>query len=54
MNTEYIVKPGDNLSIIAKNNDINLTDLISINNIQNPNLIVVGQKLKIPQYEPTY
>lgn len=44
---EYIVKSGDTLSKIAYNNGVTLTDLIGINDIKNPNLIHVGQVIKL-------
>lgn len=44
----YIVKKGDTLSKIANQYGINYMDLAKYNNIANPNLILVGQKLKIP------
>ena len=45
---EVIVKPGDNLSKIAKENNISLQELIQFNNIANPDLISINQKIKIP------
>lgn len=41
----YIVKKGDNLYSIARENNINFTDLISYNNLKKPYNINVGQKL---------
>ena len=43
----YIIKKGDTLSKIAKENNTTVENLAKINQIQNPNLIYVGQKLKI-------
>ena len=43
----YTVKSGDNLTIIAKKYNTTVNSLVSLNNISNPNLIYVGQKLKI-------
>ena len=44
----YVVKSGDNLSAIAKKYKIELKDLIARNpQIKNPNLINVGQKIRI-------
>lgn len=51
----YEVKPGDTLSRIANQFGISLSDLLKANQqITNPNLIVVGQKINIPstQAEP--
>lgn len=44
----YIVKRGDNLSTIAKTYNTTISELVRINNIANPNLIYVGQKIKLP------
>lgn len=44
----YIVQPGDNLSSIAERFSVNLTDLMSANNITDPNQVDVGQQLIIP------
>lgn len=46
--TSYTVQQGDILGFIAKNNKISLKDLITLNNIKNPNLIKPGQVLKLP------
>lgn len=43
----YTVKSGDTLSAIAKTNGTTVNKLVSLNNISNPNLIRVGQKLRI-------
>ncbi|MDY4996778.1 MAG: GH25 family lysozyme [Bacilli bacterium] len=44
---EYKVKKGDTLSKIAKENNTTVEKLVKINNIKNPNLIYVGQKIRI-------
>src|SRR5690554_3740638 len=44
----YIVKSGDTLSGIAKRYDTSVSELVRLNNIANPNLIRVGQKIKLP------
>lgn len=44
----WIVKPGDTLSQIARACGINMWDLARYNGIANPNLIYVGQILKLP------
>ena len=49
---EYVVQSGDTLAAIAEAHDVRLDDLIRINNIQNPNLLSVGQTLLIPSDEP--
>jgi LysM repeat protein len=44
----YTIKPGDNLSLIAKRNNISLKELLNNNpNIKNPNLIHQGDKVNI-------
>jgi LysM repeat protein len=45
---DYTVKPGDTLNKIAQEHNVSLAELISLNNISNPNLIYPGQVLKIP------
>src|SRR5690606_23634119 len=45
--TTYTVKKGDTLSHIAKRFGTTVDNLVKLNNIKNPNLIYVGQKLKI-------
>jgi len=43
----YTVKKGDTLSEIAQKYGTTVNELVKLNNIKNPNLIYVGQKLKI-------
>lgn len=43
----YIVKPGDNLTKIARHFKTTVPELKKINNIKNANLIGVGQRIKI-------
>lgn len=45
MATKYIVKKGDTLSQIAKDNGTTVAKLVELNHITNPNYIVVGQEL---------
>lgn len=50
--TLYVVKPGDTLSILATRllgNPKRYTEIETRNNLPNPNLIQVGQKLVIPK-----
>ena len=47
----YKVVSGDNLTKIAKANNTTVNELVQINGIKNPNLIYVGQELKIPVAE---
>lgn len=43
----YTIKLGDTLSEIAKDNNMTLDEIVSINRISNPNVIYAGQKIKI-------
>lgn len=48
---EYIVKDNDNIKSIAYfflNDSNKYTDILSINNLSNPNQVVKGMKIKIP------
>ncbi|HKM17659.1 MAG: peptidoglycan DD-metalloendopeptidase family protein [Firmicutes bacterium] len=45
---EYIVKQGENLSVIAKKFGLTALDLAAYNGINDPNRIRVGQQLAIP------
>jgi len=51
---QYIIKKGDNLSTIAKNNGVKLKDLLSINKIDNPDYIQAGQKINLPNNKPNF
>jgi len=43
----YTVKKGDSLYKIAKANKTTVSKLVELNGIKNPNLIRVGQRLKV-------
>jgi hypothetical protein len=43
----YTVQKGDSLYKIAKNNRTSISKLVELNGIKNPNLISVGQKLRV-------
>ena len=45
--TTYVVKVGDTLSGIAARFGTTVADLVSLNDISNPNLIYAGQVLKV-------
>lgn len=45
--TTYTVKSGDCLSLIAERYNTTVASLVKKNNIENPDLIYVGQKLII-------
>ena len=51
--TIYIVQPGDTLAQIANRLGVRIDDLITLNGIQNPDVLHVGQELKIPGAEPS-
>lgn len=44
----YIVQPGDTINLIAIKFDVSATDIISANNITDPNLLSVNTQLVIP------
>lgn len=44
----YIVKKGDTLWNIARDYNVTVRQIVNINNIKNPNLIYIGQRLVIP------
>lgn len=50
----YIVKKGDTLSKIASKYGTTYQELAKYNKISNPNLINIGDKIKIPKKEITY
>jgi lysozyme len=45
--TEYTIRSGDTLSVIARNNKTTVEELARINNIKDPNKIQKGQKIKL-------
>jgi 5'-nucleotidase len=47
--SDYTVVAGDTLWEIGKFYDIPYMDIVKLNNLSNPNLILVGQKLLIPE-----
>jgi len=55
--TTYQIKPGDNLSTIAKRNNVSVAELMAANpSITNPNKITAGATITIPPAsgKPTY
>lgn len=43
----YRVQPGDTLGAIAKKYNVTIEQLMKWNNIQDPNMLTIGQQLKI-------
>ncbi|NEP59045.1 MAG: peptidoglycan DD-metalloendopeptidase family protein [Symploca sp. SIO2G7] len=50
--TVYQVKPGDTIEEIARNYNLTPSELIEVNELDNPHVIQIDQKLKIPQIQP--
>lgn len=46
-NGYYVVQRGDTLSQIAKSNGLSSSDLMRLNGLSNPNVVWVGQKLRL-------
>ncbi|WP_160300766.1 LysM peptidoglycan-binding domain-containing protein [Kiritimatiella glycovorans] len=46
----YTIRKGDTLSAIAYRHDISVSTLVELNEIQNPDRLVVGQDLLLPPY----
>jgi len=54
--TTHIVQPGQELALIARLYGVDMEDIVTLNNITNPDLLFVGQELIVPAagvYEPT-
>ncbi len=47
----HVVQPGDTLGHIALRYSVSVADMVSANNLADPNRIVVGQQLRIPSGE---
>ena len=45
---EYVIASGDTMSGIAKKFGVTMRALLSANNLTDPNLVRVGQKVKVP------
>lgn len=45
---EYIVRPGDTLSGIAAASSVSVETLMTLNNISDPNILAVGQIIRLP------
>ncbi len=51
---DYEVKPGDSLSVIARDHGVTTEELAAVNGISDLHLIRIGQVLSIPGAEPVY
>jgi lipoprotein-anchoring transpeptidase ErfK/SrfK len=52
----HVVEAGQELALIAREYGVTVDDIVQMNGISNPDLLYVGQELKIPaagRYEPT-
>lgn len=49
--TTYVIQPGDSLFRIALQFGVTVDDIVQANNIVNPNLIIAGQELVIPDVD---
>jgi N-acetylmuramoyl-L-alanine amidase len=45
---EHVVKPGENLSSIARRYRVSTTELVRLNNLADPNHLLVGTRLQLP------
>ena len=54
LSTPYVIKDGDSLSAIALSNNLSVKNLMSLNNIDNKNLIKAGQTILITKPEDLY
>ena len=50
--SEYFVQPGDTLSIIARAHTVSVNAILAENDLSDPDLLSVGQRLLIPPPEP--
>lgn len=50
---KYKVKPGDNLTYLAEKFKTTVSSIVKMNHIKNPNIIYIGQVLKICKYNYT-
>ncbi|MEL7565924.1 MAG: LysM peptidoglycan-binding domain-containing protein [Dehalobacterium sp.] len=44
----YTVQSGDTMSKIAQKNGLAIPDIVKANNLQNPNILYIGEKIVIP------
>jgi soluble lytic murein transglycosylase-like protein len=48
----YVVQPGDTLTAISQQTGVSIQQIVQANSLSDPNLIVAGQYLAIPQAHP--
>ena len=48
----HVVQSGESLSIIAGKYGVTVKDLVRLNNISDPDLIVIGQEILVPKPKP--
>jgi len=53
-NQDYVIKEGDSLLEIAIDNNLDIETLMSMNKIDDPNLVKIGQKLLISKKKDLY
>ncbi len=51
---DYVVQPGDSLSVIARDHGVETAELAAVNGISDLHLIRIGQVLTIPGAAPVY
>jgi lipoprotein-anchoring transpeptidase ErfK/SrfK len=53
--TTHVVEPGQELALIARQYGVDMEDIVTLNNITNPDLLFIGQELIVPaagEYQP--
>lgn len=50
--TTYTVRSGDSLSLIAQRVNVPVSDLVALNHLSNPDVLYVGQHLRLPDSVP--
>jgi lipoprotein-anchoring transpeptidase ErfK/SrfK len=54
--TTHVVEPGQELALIARQYGVDMEDIVTLNNITNPDLLFIGQELIVPaegEYQPS-
>ncbi|RDU38724.1 spore gernimation protein [Neobacillus piezotolerans] len=50
----YVIKPGDSLWKLAQTNRTTISQIVAVNELENPNRLVVGESLAIPEPDKEY